>query len=84
MNEDAAQTIALLALSFLAEDDDRLGRFMGWTGLDSDQMRGAPTDLAMLGGVLDYFEIQAWRSSPRSWLSSWAWMRSVPKRQSVG
>ena len=54
MNEDAAQTIALLALSFLAEDDNRLGRFMGWTGLDSDQMRGAPTDLGILGGVLDY------------------------------
>ena len=54
MNEDAAQTIALMALSFLAEDDDRLGGFMGGTGLDADDLRNAATDLAMLGGVLDY------------------------------
>ena len=54
MNEDAAQTIALLALSFLAEDDDRLGRFMGWTGLGPDDVRQAATNLDLLGGVLDY------------------------------
>ncbi len=54
MNEDAAQTVAIMALSFLAEDDDRLGRFMGWTGLGADEVRLAPSDPALLGGVLDY------------------------------
>ena len=54
MNQDAAQTIALLALSFLAEDEDRLGRFMGWTGLGPDDVRKAATNLDLLGGVLDY------------------------------
>ena len=53
-NEDAAQTVAIMALSFLAADDDRLGRFMGWTGLGADEVRAAPSDPALLGGVLDY------------------------------
>lgn len=53
-NQDAAQAVAIMALAFLAEDDDRLGRFMGWTGLDADQVRAAASDPALLGGVLDY------------------------------
>ncbi len=54
MNKDAAQTIALQALSFLIEDDERLGGFMGATGLDADDLRRGATDPDMLGGVLDY------------------------------
>lgn len=54
MNQDAAQTIALQALSFLIEDDERLGGFMDTTGLDADDLRRAATDPDMLGGVLDY------------------------------
>ncbi len=54
MNQDAAQTVAIMALSFLAEDADRLGRFMGWTGLGIDEVRAAASDPALLGGVLDY------------------------------
>ena len=54
MNQDAAQTIALQALSFLIEDDERLGGFMGATGIDADDLRRTATDPDMLGGVLDY------------------------------
>ncbi len=54
MNEEAARTVAIMALSFLADDDDRLGRFMGWTGLTADDLKDAVTDPATLGGVLDY------------------------------
>ena len=54
MNRDEAQSIAILALSFLARDQDRLDRFMGWTGLAADDLAQAVTNPDMLGGVLDY------------------------------
>lgn len=54
MNRDAAQSIAILALSFLTRDEDRLGRFMGWTGLAVDDLSQAVNNPDMLGGVLDY------------------------------
>ena len=53
-NQDAARAVAIMALAFLAADDDRLGRFMAWTGLGADEVRAAPSDPALLGGVLDY------------------------------
>ena len=54
MDRDAASAVAIMALSFLAEDDGRLHRFMGWTGLCADDLGDAPGDPAVLGGVLDY------------------------------
>ena len=54
MNRDAAQSIAILALSFLTRDQDRLDRFMGWTGLAADDLAQAVANPEMLGGVLDY------------------------------
>ena len=54
MNRDAAQTVAILALSYLARDQDRLERFMGSTGLANDDLAQAAANPEMLGGVLDY------------------------------
>ena len=54
MNRDAAQSIAILALSYLTRDPDRLDRFTGWTGLAIDDLAQAVANPDMLGGVLDY------------------------------
>jgi len=54
MDRARAETVALLALAYLADDDHRLSRFMGWTGLDAETLRAAPGDDAVLIGVLDY------------------------------
>jgi hypothetical protein len=46
---DEAQSIALSALAFLAEDAARLGRFLALTGLGPEELReraGAPQTLA--------------------------------------
>ena len=53
MNRDAAQSIAILALSYLSRDPDRLDRFTGWTGLAIDDLAHAVANPDMLGGVLD-------------------------------
>lgn len=54
MRHDDAQSIAILALSYLTRDQDRLDRFMGWTGLAIDDLAQAAANPDMLGGVLDY------------------------------
>ncbi len=54
MIRDEAQSIAILALSYLTRDQDRLDRFMGWTGLAIDDLAQAVANPEMLGGVLDY------------------------------
>lgn len=48
-----AETLALTALAWIAEDDDRLGRFLALTGLDGDTLRARAADPAVLAGVLD-------------------------------
>ncbi len=54
MNRHDAQAVAILALSFLTRDRDRLDRFMGWTGLAVGDLAQAVANPDMLGGVLDY------------------------------
>ena len=54
MNRDEAQSVAILALSYLTRDPDRLDRFTGWTGLAIDDLAQAVANPDMLGGVLDY------------------------------
>ena len=51
---DAAQSLAVTALGFIAADSDRLSRFLGLTGLGPDNLRTAAADPAFLGSVLDY------------------------------
>lgn len=48
------ETLALQALTFLAEDDERLSRFLSLTGTDLNSLRQIATDKASLGAVLDY------------------------------
>lgn len=54
MNVDEAQVLALDALRYVAEDADRLDRFMALSGCGSDDIRDRIGDAAFLGGVLDY------------------------------
>lgn len=51
---DAAEALALRALAFLAEDPERLGRFLALTGTGPGELRSRATDPALLGGVLDH------------------------------
>ena len=48
------ETIALQALAFLVEDDDRLSRFLGLTGMELTALRQVASDKMALGAVLDY------------------------------
>jgi hypothetical protein len=54
LSRDEAETIALRALSFMAEDEDRLGSFLGETGVDPDDLRQNAGSVQVLGAVLDY------------------------------
>ncbi|ABC22060.1 DUF3572 domain-containing protein [Rhodospirillum rubrum] len=51
---DAAQALALRALTEIAGDDDLLGRFLVQTGCGPDALRRRITDPAFLGAVLDF------------------------------
>ena len=51
---DSARSLAVSALAFIAADPDQLSRFLGITGLGSDNLRTAAADPAFLGSVLDY------------------------------
>lgn len=49
-----AQTLAVQALGWLATDFERLGRFLGETGLSPETVRLAARDPAFLPSVLEY------------------------------
>lgn len=51
---EAAETVALKALAFLASDGERLGRFLALTGTGPDELRAAAREPGMLVGVLDH------------------------------
>jgi hypothetical protein len=51
---EAAKTLAIQALTFIAEDPDRLGRFLGITGIDAGQIRAAAREPGFLAGVLEH------------------------------
>ena len=52
--EPDAQTIAIAALSYLATEPERLGRFLALTGLGPDSVREAARSPRFLAGVLDF------------------------------
>jgi Protein of unknown function (DUF3572) len=54
LSRDEADTIALQALGFMVEDDDRISGFMGETGIAPDDLRNHATAPAILNAVLDY------------------------------
>lgn len=51
---DEAETTALNAFSFLAQDDERLTRFLETTGLRPETIRQAVETPGFLAAVLDY------------------------------
>lgn len=51
---EAAQRIAIDALGFLAQDPERLGRFLALSGLGPDGIRAAAKEPGFLPGILDH------------------------------
>jgi hypothetical protein len=49
-----AEDMAVAALTFIAQDDERLGRFLALSGLESGNLREAAAEPGFLVGVLDY------------------------------
>ena len=54
MPPEAAETLAIQALGFIAEDSERLTRFFGVTGIDPDGIRTQIGTPGFLAGVLAY------------------------------
>jgi len=53
-NLENAEIIALKGLDYLAQDGDRLGRFIALTGIGPIQLRNEAGTPAVLAGVLEY------------------------------
>src|SRR5689334_10264873 len=51
---EIAEKVAISALSFLAADPERLGRFLAITGIGPEAIRKAAGDPGFLAGVLDH------------------------------
>jgi hypothetical protein len=54
MDADRAETVALQALAFLAEDAQRLGRFLALTGLGPAELKAEAGSARVLAAVLDH------------------------------
>jgi hypothetical protein len=51
---EVAEVLAIQALGFIAQDDERLGRFLALTGMGPAEIRAAAHERHFLAGVLDY------------------------------
>src|SRR5882672_9143271 len=54
MTAEAAETLAIQALTYIAGDGERLGRFLAVTGIGPAQIRAASSEPGFLLGVLDH------------------------------
>jgi Protein of unknown function (DUF3572) len=54
MPAEAAKSLAIQALTYLAEDPERLGRFLTVTGIGPAEIRAASAEPGFLAGVLAY------------------------------
>ena len=54
ITRDGAESLAVEALAFLAQDSERLGRFLAITGMGPEMIRKAAADPGFLAGVLDH------------------------------
>jgi hypothetical protein len=52
--KEAAETLAIQALAFIAEEPERLSAFLGATGLAPDRIRESATQPHFLAGVLEH------------------------------
>ena len=55
LTHDAAETLAIEALTFLTAQPDDIGRFLALAGIGPATLRSAAADPRFLAGVLDYF-----------------------------
>lgn len=51
---ETAEILAIQALAFLAQDGERLGRFLELTGIGPDDIRAAASEPHFLAAVLDH------------------------------
>lgn len=51
---ESAEMLAIQALSFLADDPERLARFLALTGIEAQSLRRAAREPNFLLGVLDH------------------------------
>lgn len=54
LDRDGAESIALLALAYLAEEPSRLARFLALTGMDAAGLRDAAGTPETLAAVLEH------------------------------
>ena len=54
ITREIGEKLAISALSFLAGEPDRLGRFLALTGIGPEAIRKAAADPRFLAGVLDH------------------------------
>ena len=54
MRLEAAEGLAIQALTFIAGDSERLGRFLAVTGIGPAEIRAASREPSFLAGVLEY------------------------------
>jgi len=52
--QEVAETMAIQALTFIAGDTERLGRFLAVTGIGPSEIRAAAREPRFLAGVLEY------------------------------
>lgn len=52
--QEAAEAVAIQALTYIAGDAERLGQFLAVTGVGSAQIRTAAAEPGFLVGVLEY------------------------------
>jgi hypothetical protein len=53
-HREAAESLAIQALSFIAGEPERLGRFLAISGIGPEQIRVAAQEPLFLAGVLDH------------------------------
>jgi hypothetical protein len=51
---EVAEVLAIQALAFIAQDGERLGRFLALTGMGPAEIREAARERHFLAGVLEY------------------------------
>jgi hypothetical protein len=54
LGREEAEALAIQALTFIAGDGERLGRFLAITGIGPTEIRSAAREPGFLGGVLEY------------------------------
>ena len=52
--QEAAEALSIQALSFIAGDAERLGRFLAVTGIGPSEIRAAAREPRFLAGVLEF------------------------------